>query len=92
LLGRSGHRDADGTLAAPTTLVTDAHSAGLVLHPYTFRAENSFLPGDYQRGTNPTDFGRAIDEQVTYLKAGIDGLFTDEADIGVIARDLAAKF
>src|SRR5262249_17776350 len=26
-------RNADGTLAAPTTLVADAHAAGLVLHP-----------------------------------------------------------
>jgi glycerophosphoryl diester phosphodiesterase len=34
----------------------------------------------------PTDYGRAIDEQVTYLRAGLDGLFTDQADIGVVAR------
>ncbi|WP_239312746.1 MULTISPECIES: glycerophosphodiester phosphodiesterase [unclassified Frankia] len=82
-------RAADGTLGTPTSLVADAHAAGLVLHPYTFRAENTFLPVDYRRGTSPNDFGRAIDEQVTYLKAGIDGLFTDQADIGVIARDEA---
>ncbi len=81
---------ADGTLGAPTALVADAHAAGLVVHPYTFRAENSFLPADYRRGTSPNDFGRAIDEQVRYLKAGIDGLFTDQADIGVIARDDAS--
>jgi glycerophosphoryl diester phosphodiesterase len=80
-------RAADGTLGTPTSLVTDAHAVGLVLHPYTFRAENTFLPVDYRRGTNPNDFGRAIDEQVTYLRAGIDGLFTDQADIGVVARD-----
>ncbi|WP_239335685.1 glycerophosphodiester phosphodiesterase [Frankia sp. CiP3] len=82
-------RAADGTLGTPTSLVADAHAMGLVLHPYTFRAENTFLPVDYRRGTSPNDFGRAIDEQVTYLKAGIDGLFTDQADIGVIARDEA---
>ncbi|WP_235433843.1 glycerophosphodiester phosphodiesterase [Protofrankia coriariae] len=81
---------ADGTLGTPTALVADAHAAGLVVHPYTFRAENSFLPADYRRGTSPNDFGRAIDEQVRYLKAGIDGLFTDQADIGVIARDDAS--
>jgi glycerophosphoryl diester phosphodiesterase len=83
-------RKADGTLGTPTSLVADAHAVGLVLHPYTFRAENTFLPVDYQRGTNPNDFGRAIDEQVTYLRAGIDGLFTDQADIGVVARDEVA--
>lgn len=79
-------RKADGTLSSPTTLVADAHHAGLVVHPYTFRAENNFLPVDYQTSTVPTDYGRAIDEQTTYLQAGIDGLFTDHPDIGVVAR------
>ena len=80
-------RNADGTLGSPTPLVRDAHRAGLVVHPYTFRAENSFLPTELRRGTNPNDFGRAIDEQVTFLRAGIDGLFTDQPDVGVVARD-----
>ncbi|MDQ2791692.1 MAG: glycerophosphodiester phosphodiesterase [Pseudonocardiales bacterium] len=79
-------RKADGTLGCPTALVADAHGAGLVVHPYTFRAENSFLPVDYQTSAAPTDYGRAIDEQITYLHAGLDGLFTDQADISVIAR------
>ncbi|WP_308222426.1 glycerophosphodiester phosphodiesterase [Frankia sp. AgB32] len=83
-------KNPDGTLGRATSLVTDAHAAGLLLHPYTFRAENSFLPKDYQRGTAPNDFGRAIDEQVAYLQAGIDGLFTDQADIGALARAVAA--
>lgn len=79
-------RSANGTLGQPTTLVADAHAAGLVVHPYAFRAENIFLPVDYQRGTVRSDYGRAIDEQVTYLRTGLDGLFTDQADIGVLAR------
>jgi glycerophosphoryl diester phosphodiesterase len=79
-------RKADGTLGHPTALVTDAHDTGMVVHPYTFRAENTFLPVDYQTTAVPTDYGRAIDEQITYLRAGLDGLFTDQADIGVIAR------
>lgn len=79
-------RRADGTLGRPTTLVADAHDAGLVVHPYTFRAENYFLPVDYQTSAAPTDYGRAIDEQITYLHTGLDGLFTDQADISVIAR------
>jgi glycerophosphoryl diester phosphodiesterase len=82
-------RKADGTLGCPTTLVTDAHNAGLVVHPYTFRAENTFLPVDYQSSTVPTNYGRAIDEQITYLLAGLDGLFTDQPDIGVVARATA---
>lgn len=80
-------RNADGTLGTPTDLVQNAHEAGLLVHPYTFRAENVFLPVDYRVGTDPAAFGRAIDEQVTYLETGIDGLFTDQADIGVVARD-----
>ena len=86
-------RNADGTLAKPTTLVADAHAAGLLVHPYTFRAENTFLPLDFRVGTDATAYGRAIDEQVRFLQTGIDGLFTDQSDIGVIARSefLAAE-
>lgn len=79
-------RLADGTLGAPSALVANAHAAGLVVHPYTFRAENYFLPVDYRVGTDATGYGRAIDEQVAFLRTGIDGLFTDQADIGVLAR------
>ncbi len=79
-------RNPDGTLGQPTTLVTDAHAAGLRVHPYTFRAENVFLPADYRVGTDLTAYGRAIDEQLTFLRTGIDGFFADQADIGVIAR------
>ncbi len=79
-------RRPDGSLGSPTTLVDDAHLVGLVVHPYTFRAENTFLPSDLRRGTADADFGRAIDEQVAFLRAGIDGLFTDQPDISVLAR------
>jgi len=79
-------RAADDTLGEPTDLVDDAHAVGLVVHPYTFRAENTFLPADYRTTGGDDDFGRAIDEQLTYLAAGIDGLFTDQPDIGVFAR------
>jgi len=33
-------------------------------------------------------YGRAIDEQTTFLATGIDGLFTDQADIDVLSRGL----
>ena len=81
-------RKADHTLGTPTSLVKDAHAAGLKVIPYTFRAENQFLPADYQVGTDPNAYGKALDEQIVFLKAGIDGLFTDQADIGVLARKL----
>jgi glycerophosphoryl diester phosphodiesterase len=79
-------RRADNTLGTPTSLVADAHAVGLKVIPYTFRAENQFLPADYQVGTDPNAYGRAIDEQITYLRTGLDGLFTDQSDIGVLAR------
>jgi glycerophosphoryl diester phosphodiesterase len=81
-------RRADGTLGVPTTLVADAHAAGLKVIPYTFRAENSFLPAELRVGADTTAYGRSIDEQVTFLRTGIDGLFTDNPDIGVLARSL----
>jgi glycerophosphoryl diester phosphodiesterase len=79
-------RTATGALGAPTTLVPDAHAAGLLVTPYTFRAENQFLPTDLVSGADPNDFGRAIDEDVIFLRAGVDGLFCDQPDIGVEAR------
>ncbi len=81
-------RRPDGSLGTPTSLVHDAHAAGLVLHPYTFRAENTFLPTDLRVGTDPAGYGRAIDEQLTFLRAGVDGLFTDQPDVAVLSRRL----
>lgn len=80
---------ATGELGTPSTLVSDAHAAGLVVHPWTFRAENQFLPLNLRTGTDLTAYGKAIDEQIAFLRTGIDGLFTDQADIGVLSRDLA---
>ncbi len=80
-------RDAEGNLDHPTTLVENAHAAGLVVHPYTFRAENQFLPTNLRIGTDPSDYGRILKEMKEYLNTGIDGFFTDQADIGVLARN-----
>ncbi|GIJ51212.1 glycerophosphoryl diester phosphodiesterase [Virgisporangium aliadipatigenens] len=79
-------RNADGSLAAPTSLVRDAHAAGLLVHPYTFRPENQFLPANLRVGADPAAYGRAIDEIQVFLGTGIDGFFTDTPDIGVLAR------
>jgi glycerophosphoryl diester phosphodiesterase len=76
----------DGSLGEPTALVENAHGARLVVHPYTFRNDNTFLPVDYRNGTDPTDYGRALDEQLAFLSAGVDGFFTDNPDTGVEAR------
>ena len=66
-----------GTLGEPTTLVRDAHAAGLKVHPWTFRRENYFLPLADKGGINPAGHGDLAAEIHAYLKTGIDGLFSD---------------
>ncbi len=60
---------ADGQLQAPTSLVDDAHAAGLLVHPYTFRNEDVFLAPDYN--------GNPELEYEQFFSLGVDGLFTD---------------
>jgi len=80
-------RTAAGTLGTPTSLFADAHAVGLLVHPYTFRNENVFLPTDLRVGVAPDDYGRAFAEYETFFRAGIDGLFSDNPDAAVAARD-----
>jgi glycerophosphoryl diester phosphodiesterase len=81
-------RDATNHLLAPTTLVRDAHRAGLRVHPYTFRRENTFLPADFQQGDPaspafPIATGDFPAELRLFFGLGVDGLFTDNADVAV---------
>lgn len=81
-------RDAAGRLMVPTPLIENAHAAGLLVHGWTFRAENTFLPADL-RSRNPADpaaFGDLEGEITTFLRAGMDGFFTDMPDLGDKAR------
>ncbi|MDX2703691.1 glycerophosphodiester phosphodiesterase [Streptomyces sp. PA03-6a] len=79
-------RDAAGKLGTPTTLVRDAHKAGLILHPYTMRNENSFLPADFRVGTDPNSYGDAFGAFKVYFEQGIDGIFSDNCDTALLAR------
>jgi len=84
-------RDASNRLQAPTTLVRDAHRAGLLVHPFTFRRENFFLPEDFRQGNpaSPVYLGAVGDfpgELRLFLQLGIDGLFTDNTDTAVAVR------
>jgi glycerophosphoryl diester phosphodiesterase len=79
----------DGRLAAPTTLVADAHAAGLLVRVWTFRPENHFLAADFRNADgdgarNPTG---SIAEIRRYLAAGLDGFFTDDPALGRAAVD-----
>ncbi|MCW4461582.1 glycerophosphodiester phosphodiesterase [Sphingomonas sp. BT-65] len=72
---------------AVTPLVADAHASGLKVHPWTFRAENFFLPAGLRSGINPAGHGRLEEEISRHLAAGVDGFFTDYPYHGVQARD-----
>jgi glycerophosphoryl diester phosphodiesterase len=78
-------RDKDGNLAKPTAFVRDAHAAGLLVHPWTFRTENAFLPTEFQRGRVRSERGDGEAEMLAFLRAGVDGFFTDQADLGIAA-------
>jgi glycerophosphoryl diester phosphodiesterase len=80
-------RDANEVSQPPTTFVRDAHAARLQVVPYTFRAENIFLPLELRIGAAPTDYGDFKSELNQFIRLGIDGLFTDNPDIAKAVRD-----
>jgi glycerophosphoryl diester phosphodiesterase len=75
--------DRDGALGAPTSLVADAHAAGLLVHAWTLRSEAVFLPKGYN--------GDALAEVRQLVQLGVDGLFCDFPDVGVRGRGVAAR-
>jgi glycerophosphoryl diester phosphodiesterase len=84
-------RDAQNRLLTPTSLVSDAHRAGLQVHPYTFRPENNFLAADHREGDPASpEFLRARGNQAAelklFFKLGVDGVFADNPDTAVAVR------
>lgn len=73
-------------LSSPTTFVRNAHAVGLQVHPWTFRAENFYLPREFQSSDAIYEFGDSVGEIKAFLEAGIDGLFVDHPDILVRVR------
>jgi glycerophosphoryl diester phosphodiesterase len=71
----------------PTRLVDDAHQAGLIVHAWTFRAENAFLPSAFRIGPDPRGIGDMRAEMRRFAALGTDGYFTDHPDLGVAARN-----
>ncbi|MCY7401361.1 MAG: esterase-like activity of phytase family protein [Nocardioides sp.] len=76
-------RGSDGRLLQPTAVISDAHDVGLVVHPYTFRVENQFLPTQFRSSSDPNADGDLAGELRAFLRAGIDGFFTDNPAIAV---------
>src|SRR5215203_2571732 len=77
LAGIAGYADGIGPskqlLLPPASLVEDAHRAGLLVHPWTFRGD--------------PDGGDAEEEYRQFFSLGVDGVFSDFPDAAVRARD-----
>ena len=70
--------DRDRVLATPTSVVADAHAAGLFVHTWTFRSEPRRLASDHK--------GDPASEYKAFYALGIDGVFSDHPDAAVKAR------
>ena len=79
-------RDSTGRSQSPTSFVADAHRARLLVHPYTFRNENNFLPAELRSSANPAEYGNAFAEYEQFFGLGVDGVFSDNPDTAVEAR------
>ena len=79
--GKVNYQDASSQ--APTSLVADAHKAGLFVHTWTFRSEPRYLAYDYK--------GDPRNEYMQFYRLGVDGLFTDYTDAAIAARNAFLK-
>jgi glycerophosphoryl diester phosphodiesterase len=71
-------KTSDATTQPPTSLIEDAHRAGLFVHAYTFRNENRYLAADY-RGDPRAEYRK-------FFRLGIDGVFSDFSNTAYVAR------
>lgn len=69
----------DTTSQPATSLISDAHKLGLMVHTWTFRNEAKRLTFDYQ--------GDPKKEYLQFFRLGLDGLFSDFSDTAVSARN-----
>jgi glycerophosphoryl diester phosphodiesterase len=67
----------DGRLLPSTSVVRDAHKAGLFVHVWTMRSEDVFLSPSY--GGDPAR------EYKQFASLAVDGLFTDFPDVAAAA-------
>ena len=68
----------DKSLDKPTTLISDAHHAGLQVHPWTFRSDPSFLAPTYQ--------GKPEAEYKQFFTLGVDAVFSEFPDTALKVR------
>ena len=79
--GDGAINEADGVTVVLGTVIADAHKAGLVIHPYTFR-DDVPLPRDYA--------GDPGQEFRHFFALGVDGIFTDFSDTAYRSREAMA--
>ena len=72
--------ETDRVTIAPTSVVKDAHAAGLFVHAYTFRNEADLLALDYK--------GNPKNEYKRFFELGVDGVFSDFPDTAIAARGM----
>jgi glycerophosphoryl diester phosphodiesterase len=68
----------DRVLMPPTSVVADAHAAGLFVHTWTVRSEPKRLASDFR--------GDPAAEYRAFYALGVDGVFSDFPDAAVKAR------
>jgi glycerophosphoryl diester phosphodiesterase len=68
----------DRVIAEPSSVVKDAHAAGLQVVTWTFRSEPKRLASSFK--------GDPTAEYKAFYALGIDGLFSDFPDIAAKAR------
>jgi len=74
--GKVNYNDASSQPAS--SLIDDAHKAGLFVHAYTFRNEQRRLALDYNKDPKA--------EYLQFYRLGVDGLFSDFPDTAIEAR------
>jgi glycerophosphoryl diester phosphodiesterase len=68
----------DAVTGTPTSLVDDAHKAGLFVHAFTFRNERRYLAHSY--------LGDPRAEYRQFFRLGVDGVFSEFPDTAIAAR------
>ncbi|MFT3850855.1 MAG: glycerophosphodiester phosphodiesterase [Propionivibrio sp.] len=71
--------ETDRVTITPSSVVKDAHAAGLFVHAYTFRNEADLLALDYD--------GNPKNEYKRFFELGVNGVFSDFPDTAVATRD-----
>ena len=78
-LAACGDAERDRVMMPATSVVKDAHAAGLFVHAYTFRNEAKRLASDFK--------GDPKAEYKLFFNLGVDGVFSDFTDTAKAARD-----